>query len=183
MHNKCCFLDRDGVINKSYVREGKPYPPKTFEEFEIYPEVSEALELLHNAGYLLIIVTNQPDVNRKIIEKTQLELIHRHLLERFPIKDIEVCLDEEGPHNPHYKPKPGMILDAAKKHSIDLAKSFMIGDRWRDVGAGLAAGCRTIFIDRQYSESLRFIPHYTCFNLLEAAQIVLKQSNVKVLNA
>lgn len=170
--NKACFLDRDGVINRAIVKEGKPYPPRGLSDFEILPGVAEALKALREAGYLLIVVTNQPDVARGTQKKEVVEAMHWQLLTDLPIDDIEVCYDEASER---YKPLPGMILDAAKKHQIDLASSYMVGDRWRDVGAGKAAGCFTIFIDHKYREKLTEVPNFVCLNLKEAAKTILNK--------
>lgn len=174
--NKAFFLDRDGVLNKAFVKNGKPYPPATFAEFEILPGVREATRLLREAGFLLIVVTNQPDVGRKTQKKEIVETMHAFLVKELLLDDIEVCYEDDHPGNHFYKPKPGMLLRAAEKHHIDLLASFMVGDRWRDVGAGKAAGCTTIFIDRQYAESLQETPDLRCSDLLEAVLIVLRKA-------
>lgn len=172
--NRAIFLDRDGVLNRAFVRDGKPYPPSTLEEFEILPSVPEALRLLRDAGFYLIVVTNQPDVARNIQKKEVVEEMHKHLFRQLPLHDIEICYDVEGPANNFYKPRPGMLLKAAEKYKIELPSSYMIGDRWRDVGAGKAAGCRTIFIENHYAEQLKEVPDFICTNLLEAANFILR---------
>jgi D-glycero-D-manno-heptose 1,7-bisphosphate phosphatase len=169
------FLDRDGVLNRAIVREGKPYPPATVEEFEILPGVSEALRELVRAGFLLIVATNQPDVARGLQKREVVEAMHRKLRAALPIDDIRVCYEVESPASACYKPKPGMLLAAAKELSIDLTRSFMIGDRWRDIGCGRAAGCFTIFLDRGYREPLTERPHATCTSLAEAVDVIQRQ--------
>lgn len=170
--NRACFLDRDGVINRAIVKEGKPYPPRDLTDLEILPGVVDALKDLRKAGYLLIVITNQPDVARGTQKKEVVEAMHQRLLKDLPLDDIEVCYDEASDR---YKPLPGMILDSAKKHRIDLGSSYMVGDRWRDVGAGKAAGCFTIFIDHKYREKLTETPHFVCLNLKEAAKTILNK--------
>ncbi|MCH9609780.1 MAG: Histidine biosynthesis bifunctional protein HisB [Chlamydiales bacterium] len=167
------FLDRDGVINRAVVREGKPYPPSSFSEFEILFGVKEALLKLHKKGFLLIIVTNQPDVGRGWQSKEVVEQMHTYLKEQLPIDGIEVCYDETSER---YKPKPGMLIDASVKYGIDLSQSYMIGDRWRDIGAGCCAGCRTIFLEKHYQESLKEVPDITVNDLLEATEVILDES-------
>ena len=168
--NKAFFLDRDGVLNRAYVKNGKPYPPQTLEEFEILPGVCEALDLLHQEKFLLIVVTNQPDVTRGTQTKEVVQKMHAYLMEQLPLDDIEVCYEE---NSACYKPAPGMLLNAAQKHRIDLTQSYMIGDRWRDVGAGKAAGCSTIFIENHYREELKETPDLICANLLEGVLAIL----------
>ncbi len=174
--SQAVFLDRDGVINAPVIRAGKPFAPVSREEFQILPGVGQALQILDEAGFLLIIVTNQPDVARGLIPREVVEDMHDYLMTAFPLDDIKACYETEESGSRYYKPQPGMLLDAAKEHGIDLKKSFMVGDRWRDVGCGLAAGCFTIFIDRGYVERLRQIPHARCGNLQEAVPIILSHS-------
>ena len=170
---RAVFLDRDGVLNRPLVRDGVPYPPHELEEFTIFPEVPSALAALHGAGLLLVVVTNQPDVARGTLRREVVEAMHHRLREDLPIDDIRACFEVDSPESTCYKPKPGMLLSAAADLAIDLPASFMIGDRWRDVGAGHAVGSFTIFIDRGYRESLRDAPDAVCRNLAEAAALVL----------
>ena len=171
---KAIFLDRDGVINQVVMREGKPYPPSSLETLSILEGVPEALHLLKKAGFLLIVVTNQPDVGRKTQKQEVVEAIHSHLMQALPLDRIEVCYDERSPR---YKPLPGMLLDAASQLQIDLSNSYMIGDRWRDIGAGKAAGCHTLLIDHHYHEPLTEKPEAAFSSLLEAAFFILSQHN------
>ena len=173
--NKAVFLDRDGVINRPTIVDGKPYPPQTVTDFEILPGVDRACLDLKSAGYLLIVVTNQPDVGRGILKKEVVEAIHQTMLRYLPIDWVEVCYHagaEFGEECECRKPRPGMLLAEAEKLAIDLTRSFMIGDRWRDVECGWNAGCRTIFIDRGYRERLRHEPDYRASDLLEAAKLI-----------
>jgi D-glycero-D-manno-heptose 1,7-bisphosphate phosphatase len=167
------FLDRDGVLNRAMVRDGKPYSPATLDELEILPGVPAALRALHEAGFLLIVVTNQPDVARGQLRREVVEAMHRRLRAELPIDDIKACYEVDGPESTCYKPKPGMLLAAAREHHIELARSYMVGDRWRDVGAGKAAGCLTILIDRGYDERLVEAPDAVCADLAEAASLIL----------
>jgi D-glycero-D-manno-heptose 1,7-bisphosphate phosphatase len=178
---RAVFLDRDGVINRPMVRDGKPYPPGSVEEFEIYPEVAEACAAMKHAGYLLVVVTNQPDVGRGAQSLAVVEDMHAKMCQSLPIDRVEVCYDPgTGEGSTFFKPAPGMLLRSAGELSIELKASFMVGDRWRDVDCGTAAGCQTIFIDRGYNERLRCQPHYTVFNLLEAVQVILGNGSRKV---
>jgi D-sedoheptulose 7-phosphate isomerase len=149
---RAVFLDRDGVINRAFVRDAKPLPPPTLQELEILPGVPEALHDLKRHGYKLLVVTNQPDVGRGTLSRQTLDAMHQALLARLPLDDIFVCCHTDEDQCDCRKPKPGMLLEAARKHNIDLAASFMVGDRWRDIEAGYNAGCKTILIDYGYSE-------------------------------
>jgi D-sedoheptulose 7-phosphate isomerase len=146
------FLDRDGVINRAFVRDGKPYPPPTPQDLEILPGVLEALRELKSHGYKLLVVTNQPDVGRGKLSREALDEMHRSLCAQLPLDDILVCCHTDQDNCDCRKPLPGMLLEAARKHNVDLASSFMVGDRWRDIEAGYNAGCKTILIDYGYSE-------------------------------
>jgi D-glycero-D-manno-heptose 1,7-bisphosphate phosphatase len=177
---RAVFLDRDGVINRALEREGKPYPPTSLAEFEILPGVSDACAKLKQAGYLLIVATNQPDVGRGTLAQLVVETIHAQLRKTLPIDRIDVCYHPgKGASDCDCrKPKPGMLLRAARELGIDLAQSWMIGDRWRDIDCGHAAGCRTVLIDYGYSEVLRQPPEHRVKNLLEATQVILDESKI-----
>jgi D-sedoheptulose 7-phosphate isomerase len=149
---RAVFLDRDGVINRAFVREGKPFPPPTPQELEILPGVPEALRELKANGFKLLLVTNQPDVGRGKLSVQTLDAMHEDLRAHLPLDDILVCCHTDRDKCDCRKPMPGMIIEAARKHNIDLAASFMVGDRWRDIDAGYNAGCKTILIDYGYSE-------------------------------
>ena len=175
---RAVFLDRDGVINRALEREAKPYPPRNLAEFEILPEVPAACAKLKRAGFLLVVVTNQPDVGRGTLKQEIVETIHAEMCRRLPIDRVEVCYHSgQGQSDCDCrKPKPGMLLRSARELGIDLAQSWMVGDRWRDIDCGHAAGCRTIFIDRGYAEELRQKPDFSAGNLAEAADIILRES-------
>jgi D-glycero-D-manno-heptose 1,7-bisphosphate phosphatase len=176
--NRCVFLDRDGVLNRPVVRDGLPFPPANLGEFELYPDVAEGCQQLKEAGFLLIVVTNQPDVGRGTQSRESVEAIHTGLRENLPAIDgIEVCFHAGRSHGEPCdcrKPKPGMLLRAAATHGIDLKRSFLIGDRWRDIDCAHAAGCRAVFIDRGYREQLREKPEFTVTTFREAAAIILQ---------
>jgi len=173
---RAVFLDRDGVINRALERDGKPYPPSCLEEFIILPEVPEACRKLKNAGYILVVATNQPDVGRGTLSREVVEAIHSRMCAELPIDHVEVCYHAGRGESQCdcRKPKPGMLRKAAEQFGIDLAGSWMVGDRWRDVDCGHAARCRTVFIDRGYSEELRHQPDYRARDLAEAAEIILR---------
>ena len=182
---RAVFLDRDGVINRALARESKPYPPRTLAEFEILPDVPEACAKLKAAGFLLVVATNQPDVGRGTIKMELVEAIHAEMRRQLPLDRVEVCFHPgQGKSDCDCrKPRPGMLLRAARELGIDLAQSWMVGDRCRDVDCGHAAGCRTIFIDCGYAEELRQKPDFSARNLAEAADIILRQSKEEQLCA
>ncbi len=177
--NKAVFLDRDGVINRPIVVDGKPYPARTVADFEILPGVNQACSDLKKAGYLLVVVTNQPDVGRGILKKEVVEAIHETMMQHLPIDRVEVCYHagaEFGEKCDCRKPQPGMLITAAAALDIDLGRSFMVGDRWRDIDCGQRAGCKTVFIDWGYSEELREPPDFRCVNLTEAVRWISTKS-------
>jgi len=173
--SRAVFLDRDGVLNAPVMRDGFPYPPRTIEEFQVYPEAPEACALLRKAGFLLVVVTNQPDVGRGTQSLETVERMHAILTQKVSIDHIEICTaaNDQSPDAERRKPAPGMLFDAAKTLSLDLERSYMIGDRWRDIDCGHAAGCTTIFIERNYNEKLRRLPHHYAAGLLEAGRLIL----------
>lgn len=176
---RAVFLDRDGTLNASVVRGGLPYPPSTVEEFVLLEGVAAGCKRLKEAGFILVVVTNQPDVGRGTQLQQTVEAMHERLLQLVPeIDGVEVCYDPGGstPPNPRRKPAPGMLHDAAARWDIDLAQSWMIGDRWRDVDCGHAAGCRTVFIDAGYNEALRAQPHFSATDFPSAVALVLNHS-------
>ena len=176
--HRAVFLDRDGVINRALVRNNKPYPPSSLAEFEILPGVAEACAKLNQAGFLLVVVTNQPDVGRGTVSQEIVASLHAHMCRELPLDRVEVCYHPgKGASDCDCrKPKPGMLLRAAQALGIDLKESFMVGDRWRDIDCGHAAGCATILIDYNYDEPMRMQPDYRAQNLAEAADIILALS-------
>ena len=172
---RAAFLDRDGVINQAPVRNGLPYAPESVSELKVLPGVVEAINMLRNADYMVIVVTNQPDVGACKKPRQSVEEIHDRLLETMAVNEIRVCYHTDLDRCRCRKPQPGMILDASREHTIDLSQSFLVGDRWRDVDAGKAAGCKTYFIDLGYKESLREKPDHTVQNLPAAIRHVLRQ--------
>lgn len=175
------FLDRDGTLNVQVVREGKPYPPDTLADFRLYDGVAEGCAALKAAGFALVVATNQPDVGRGKQARSVVEAMHAHLQQLVPSLDlIQVCYhggDAYGQPCDCRKPKPGLLLDAARRLGLDLGHSWMVGDRWGDIDAGHAAGCRTLFIDHGYTERAPANPpHHTVKTFPDAVRIILAQS-------
>jgi D-glycero-D-manno-heptose 1,7-bisphosphate phosphatase len=172
--NRAVFLDRDGVLNRSLVREGKPYPPNSLDELEVLPGVEDACRSFKKAGYVLVCITNQPDVARGTQPLAVVEEINQILKEKLDLDDVRVCLHDDADGCDYRKPKPGHLLDAARDFDIDLTSSIMVGDRWRDTEAGQNAGCRTVFIDYSYDERQPTDPDHVCSDLQGAASWILK---------
>lgn len=176
---RAVFLDRDGVINRAIVRNGKPYPPQSAAELEILPGVAESLLRLRAAGLLNIVVTNQPDVGTGIQQRNVVEEMHSRLRQELAVDSIMTCFHVDSDNCPCRKPRPGMLVSAAMVYGIDLAKSYMIGDRWRDVEAGQAAGCRPpFFVDYGYSERRPANFYITVKSSPEAAELILADVHI-----
>lgn len=148
---KAVFLDRDGVINRAVLRDGKPHPPDRVEDLEVLDGVPDALRKLRGAGFRLIVVTNQPDVARGTQTREAVEAMHARLTAELPVDEVVACY-HDGDECDCRKPKPGALVAAAQRHGVELEESFMVGDRWRDIEAGQRAGCRCLFVDHGYAE-------------------------------
>jgi D-glycero-D-manno-heptose 1,7-bisphosphate phosphatase len=170
---RAVFLDRDGVINRPTVRDGRPFPPGRPEDFALLPGVRSALEDLKHAGFVLVVVTNQPDVRRGAQARDVVESMHQRLREELPVDAIYSCYHDDDDRCSCRKPAPGLLLEAAHTWDIDLKASFMVGDRWRDTEAGAAAGCRTLFIDHGYTERQPEAYDAKVSSLSEAAEWIL----------
>ena len=169
------FLDRDGIINRAVVRGGKPYPPARLEDVEIVPGVISSLKQLADHGYVLIGITNQPDVARGTQSRQVVESINTLIQSRLPIREVFVCYHDNTDDCDCRKPKPGLILEAARKYNLDLSLSWMVGDRWKDIAAGQAAGLKTIFVDYQYTEMYQGHPaNFIVDDTALLADIILK---------
>ena len=173
MTRRAVFLDRDGVLNRALLHDGRPVPPASLAELEITPGAGAALENLRAAGYLLIVVSNQPDVARGRQTREAVEEINARLRRELPLDEIRVCYHDEGDGCSCRKPAPGMLHDAAREHGISLEDSFMVGDRWRDMEAGERAGTRTIFVDHHYDERRPARVHAEVASVVDAARWIL----------
>ena len=180
------FMDRDGTLNLPVIRDGNPFAPANVDEFRLFPGVPAACRELHDAGYALVVATNQPDVGRGTQSQAVIEAMHDRLRQLVPeIERIEVCYSpgrDEAQPDPRRKPEPGMLLDAARDLGLDLTRSWMIGDRWRDIDCGQRAGVRTVFIDFGYVEQLHAQPEFIVKSFTEAARIILAQPESRKLN-
>ena len=165
------FLDRDGVINRTNVVDGKPFAPRSVHDFEILEGVPASLRSLEDMGFMIFVVTNQPDLGNGLVNWDTVDAMHAKL-DFLPITEIMIC-----PHSQEYgcecrKPAPGMILQLARKYEIDLAESYLVGDRVSDLKAGIEAGCKVIFIDYNYRETKSFDASFSCSNLKDAVMFI-----------
>ena len=170
---KAVFLDRDGVINRVMRKDGRPHPPASMSDLELLSGVPEAVQALRQAGFRVIVVTNQPDVATGVQRRETVEAMHAYLLERIDVDAVKVCFHVDGDRCACRKPKPGLLLQAAEEWDIDLTRSYMIGDRWRDIEAGRAAGCKTILVGRGYAEQAAKDPNAVADSLQDATAMIL----------
>jgi D-glycero-D-manno-heptose 1,7-bisphosphate phosphatase len=165
------FLDRDGVLVCAAPHKDYAHGPLTLDDFSTFPGISEPVGRLRDAGYLIVLATNQPGIARGQLNWDTLNEMHRRLAEIIVFDDIEVCPHTDGDVCDCRKPKPGMLLAAAKKLPIDLKASYFIGDTYRDIEAARAAGLTPILIDWPYNQDLQV--RYRVKNLDEAARVIL----------
>lgn len=171
---KAVFLDRDGVINYPVIRNRKPYPPSCLDELKIYPDVLQFLKLMKKKGFYLIVITNQPDVSRGTISINKVRSINNYLIKNFPLDEIKVCFHDDRDRCYFRKPSPGALLSSSISYNLSLAHSYMIGDRWKDISAGEKAGCKTIYIDRNYNEKKPKTYSYKTDSLKGAGDFIIK---------
>lgn len=174
---KAVFLDRDGVINRSNLIGGVPVPPRSILEVELLEGVVEGINLLKSYNFLPVVITNQPDVARGTVTREQVEEINTHIGVKTGIEHFYICYHDEINKCPCRKPAPGLIRLASSELDVNLDESYVVGDRWRDISAGQAAGCKTFFIDYSYAEKRPDAPFTIVSSLLEAAKLVTGVSN------
>lgn len=176
MSRPAVFLDRDGVLVRSDLVNGKPVAVRTLTDFELLPGVVEAVSELKRAGLITVVVTNQPDVGKGLISEDILEAMHARLGAELALDAIRVCRHRQDENCECRKPRPDMLLDEAAALDIDLSRSFMVGDRDSDIVAGMVVGCYTIFIEWGYAESLIAAPDERVKSLSEAVRSILGKS-------
>ncbi len=172
-------MDRDGVLNKSLVVDGVPTPPREIEQIQILPGVIDAINTLIKFDFEIIVVTNQPDVARGNQSRANVESINAYISETTKIQHFYTCYHDDIDNCSCRKPKPGLITSAAAHLGIDLTKSYLIGDRYRDIHAGQSAGCKTFFIDYSYPEIRPKKPYTKVSSLQHAVEIVTGVLNGK----
>lgn len=166
---KAVFLDRDGVLNHVVMREGKARSPLSLAEFKIAEDAEQALRTLRAAGYLLIVVTNQPEVSRGVQTMVKIDAMHAHLMSALPLDDIRVCFHDDQDRCGCRKPEPGLLNEAGEEWGVRMDAAFMIGDRGKDMEAGRRAGCKTILLRQEYNRGCRDQADHCVGSLLEAA--------------
>lgn len=181
MSRPAVFLDRDGVLNRAVVTNGHPHPPSGVDDLDLEPGASEACILLAAAGLPLIVFTNQPDVARGTSDRRAVEEIHDRLRAVLPLTAVYACFHDDADACACRKPKPGLLFDAARDLDLDLDRSVAVGDRWRDVEAGRAAGCTTVFIDHGYHERRPDDPDLVASSLREAVSWILARVDAMTL--
>ena len=172
MKARAVFLDRDGVINKVVFRNGQPGSPRSLEEFIFNDGIQEGTRKLKDYGFRIIVVTNQPDLARGEIKKGILDLMTQKMRWEIPVDDVFICPHDNIHQCSCRKPKPGMLLEAASRWTIDLLSSFLIGDSWKDIEAAKAAGCMGILLDAPYNQDVQC--HFRVKSLSEAVNFIIK---------
>lgn len=173
MRQRVVFLDRDGVLNRAFPEGSTTRPPMNLDELEVLPGVPEALARLHNAGFVLVVVTNQPDVARGKQTRAAVEAINARLSAELPLLDVFACYHDTVDKCSCRKPKPGLLLAAAVKWNLDIAGAFLIGDRWSDIVAAHAAGCRGVLIDNPFSGAEKCAADFRAKNIIAAVEWIL----------
>ena len=174
---RAVFLDRDGVLIRSKLIDGVPKPPNSIEEIEIIEGVIEAIQILKDCNFVPVVVTNQPDVSRGFTTEVQVNQMNAQVGAITDIQYFYACFHDDGDFCDCRKPKPELIFRASRELDLDTNQSFMVGDRWRDISAGQAAGCKNFFIDYSYLEKAPSPPFTRVFSLLEAVQIITGDQN------
>jgi len=169
------FLDRDGVINEVELRDGKPHPPASLARLRILPGVPDAIRAFREAGLRVIVVTNQPDIRTGVQTREVVERMHELLGRELAIDAFKVCFHVDADACGCRKPAPGMLLEAAREFGLDLSRSFLVGDRWRDIDAGRAVGCRTFWIDCGYRERPAVGADFVVKSLAEASALIVPE--------
>jgi D-glycero-D-manno-heptose 1,7-bisphosphate phosphatase len=146
------FFDRDGVLNQAVLVDGRPHPPQGEGELLLEDGAADACKRLREAGVPMVVITNQPDIARGTVSRETVDHLNGLLKEMLLLDAVYVCPHDDGDGCDCRKPAPGMLFDAARDLGLDLSRSVMVGDRWKDVEAGRKAGCATVFVDRGYRE-------------------------------
>jgi D-glycero-D-manno-heptose 1,7-bisphosphate phosphatase len=176
---RAIFLDRDGVLNEAMVRDGRPLPPTSLDQVVIRPGVREACQRLRAAGLLLIVVTNQPDIARGTTTRQAVDAVNQHLSEQLDLDAVCVCAHDDADGCDCRKPAPGLLLASAERFGIDLGRSLMVGDRWRDIEAGARAGVTTVWVRSNYREAPPAAPDHVVDGLLDVVPIVTSSLTIE----
>lgn len=187
MKNKAIFLDRDGVVNKTKIIKGKPYAPRNLNDFHIYKYVYKSIKILKDEGFLIFIITNQPDVGNNLVDIKIVEQMNNVILNALDIDDIFVCYHSQSANCKCRKPKPYFLFLASQEYGVDLKKSYIIGDRYSDIKTGYNAGCKSVFIDRNYKETSKYNNYefnniFKTKNLYKSVKHIMELENEKPQN-
>jgi D-glycero-D-manno-heptose 1,7-bisphosphate phosphatase len=169
------FLDRDGVLNEPVIVDGRPVPPDSVDTVVVAAGAEDACLALRRAGFMLILVTNQPDIARGTRDRRTVDAINEELRARLGLDDVLVCPHDDADGCTCRKPLPGLILEAATRWDVHLGDSVMVGDRWRDIEAGRSSGCRTVLVEREYDEARATGADLVVASLREAVPWIARQ--------
>ncbi len=175
--NTGIFLDRDGVINKAIIRNNLPYSPRERDDFVILEGVRDAISILVRSGIIPVVITNQPDVSRGFTSVELVEQQHSILKNLLGIQHFYICYHDDTKSCNCRKPKIGLLISASQQLNISLERSYLVGDRWKDIQAGQEAGCSCFFVDYQYAEKQPELPFQKVKSLLEAVKMIVKEKN------
>ncbi len=170
---RAVFLDKDGVLNKVIMRNGRIGSPRSLPEMELREEAAESINDLKRGGFLVVVLTNQPDIARGKMTLSEFETMAATIRERLSIDDILVCPHDDEDNCACRKPKPGLIQRASERHGIDVSGSFFVGDTGRDMKAASQAGCLGLLIDTAYNQDVPCLHRFP--NLHDAAKFILEK--------
>jgi D-glycero-D-manno-heptose 1,7-bisphosphate phosphatase len=174
---RAAFLDRDGVLNPMRQNGGGWRAPLALDEFAPYPWAAECVARLKAAGWPVLVVTNQPEIGTRELDPRVLETMNERLRREVGVDAIYVCPHVDADGCDCRKPKPGLLLQAAREWDVDPGLSFMVGDRWRDVDAGRAAGCATILVAGPVEGPAQ--PDYRAGDLRDAVTTILRRKGAE----
>lgn len=169
------FVDRDGVLVRLVLRAGRWVAPQRLEEFVVLPGVAWAVATLRAAGLPVVVVTNQPDLARGLLNPDVLAEMHRRLAAQLTLDAIYVCPHDDGDRCGCRKPLPGLLQAAARDLGLDLGSSFLVGDTWRDIEAGRTAGCTTVLVPPPEPEPVSPSADLCAASFSAAARVILRE--------
>ena len=143
---RAVFFDRDGVLNRLVSRDGMQAAPQRIEDFHLIPDAARLVGQVRQAGFLAFVITNQPDIARGLLPERDLESMTAALRGAVPLDDVMICPHDDPDQCACRKPKPGMLVTLSERWNVDLKRSFVVGDSWKDIEAGQRVGCKTILL-------------------------------------
>jgi D-glycero-D-manno-heptose 1,7-bisphosphate phosphatase len=168
---RAVFFDRDGVLNLVRLTDGRPKAPLSLVDFEIDGAAPGAVQAVRDAGFFTFVATNQPELATGELAPATLDAMHAQLSASMPFHAIYVCPHRDADGCACHKPRPGLLERAREEWDLDLTRSYLIGDRWRDIGAGAAVGCETVLLSRPYSGDCQ--PTYAATDINDAVTWIL----------